>query len=121
MVVSFASPFTIRIHSTRISPMKPACTFCVLMCLFTTPPVAAELVVVGGDGGLDWAGGGGEIQATVIRGATSVESTNAPGGVIDFAAEGFAEEGFARIIASVNAFTFSTSDSASNESLPTAA
>ena len=70
--------------------MKPARTLYLLMCLFTTPPVAAELVVVGGDGGLDWAGGGGEIQATVIRGATSVESTNAPGGVIDFAAEGFA-------------------------------
>ena len=45
---------------------------------------AAEVIVVGSEG-LSWeGGGGGEIQAPVIRGANTVERTNAPGGVINF-------------------------------------
>jgi len=44
----------------------------------------AEVIVIG-SAGLTWeGGGGGEIQALVIRGATRVERTNAPGGVINF-------------------------------------
>ena len=44
----------------------------------------AEVIVVGSEG-LSWeGGGGGEIQALVIRGANAVERTNAPGGVINF-------------------------------------
>ncbi len=60
-----------------------------LLYLFAGQPVVAEVVIVGGEGGLDWAGGGGDIQATVIRTTTSVEDTNAPGGVIEFSAIGF--------------------------------
>ena len=60
-----------------------------LLCLLAGRPASAEVVIVGGADGLDWASGGGDIQATVIRSATSVENTNAPGGVIDFDAEGF--------------------------------
>ena len=52
-------------------------------------PISAEVIVVGSENGLDWAGGGGEIQATVIRSATSVENTNAPGGVIEFSTADF--------------------------------
>ena len=69
--------------------MKRASVYALLLCLLGGRPVAAEVVIVGGEGGLDWVSGGGEIQATVIRSATSVENTNAPGGVIDFNAEGF--------------------------------
>ena len=74
---------------SRLSPIKRACAFVVTLCLLAGRPAGAELVVVGGEDGLDWADGGGEIQATVIRSATSVENTNAPGGVIDFSTEGF--------------------------------
>lgn len=76
-------------YPNRISPMKRARAFALALCLLATQPTVAEVVVVGGGGGLDWADGGGEIQATVIRSATSVENTNAPGGVIDFGTEGF--------------------------------
>ena len=48
----------------------------------------AEVIVVGGDQGRSWAGGGGTIPAVVIRTAQSVEQTNALGGVIDFNPEG---------------------------------
>ncbi|MDE2814579.1 MAG: hypothetical protein OXM01_16245, partial [Gemmatimonadota bacterium] len=53
-------------------------------------PAVADTIVVGASG-LSWRDGGGEIQAKVIRSAQSVENTNAPGGVIDFAAAGFAD------------------------------
>ena len=69
--------------------MKRASVYALLLCLLGGWSAAAEVVIVGGEGGLDWVSGGGEIQATVIRSATSVENTNAPGGVIDFNAEGF--------------------------------
>ncbi|MEE3234299.1 MAG: FlgD immunoglobulin-like domain containing protein [Candidatus Latescibacterota bacterium] len=44
----------------------------------------AEVVVVGGQDGLSWQSGGGAIPATIILSGSSVEKTNAPGGVIDF-------------------------------------
>ena len=44
----------------------------------------AEVVVVGGQDGLSWQSGGGTIPATIILSGSSVEKTNAPGGVIDF-------------------------------------
>ena len=50
-----------------------------------TSQCTAEVVVVGGSRGLGWESGGGSIPATVIRTARTVERTNAPGGVIDFA------------------------------------
>ena len=53
-------------------------------------PAAADTIVVGASG-LGWRSGGGEIQAKVIRSAQSVENTNAPGGVIDFAPANFAD------------------------------
>jgi len=52
--------------------------------------LAGRCSVVGASG-LSWRDGGGEIQAKVIRSAQSVENTNAPGGVIDFAAANFAD------------------------------
>jgi hypothetical protein len=45
---------------------------------------AGEVIVIGGDGGANWESGGGDIPATVIRNINTVETTNAPGGVIDF-------------------------------------
>ena len=45
---------------------------------------AGEVIVIGGDGGANWKNGGGDIPATVIRNINTVETTNAPGGVIDF-------------------------------------
>lgn len=54
------------------------------------PPVAADVIIVGGEIGRDWQSGGGEILAQVIRSDQSIESTNAPGGVIAFSPEGFA-------------------------------
>ena len=68
---------------------------CPLLCAFLITafsglPAAADTIVVGAHG-LDWRSGGGEIQAKVIRTAQSVESTNAPGGVIDFAPANFAD------------------------------
>ena len=58
--------------------------------VFSVLPVAAETIVVGAHG-LGWRGGGGAIQAKVIRSTQSVENTNAPGGVIDFAPTNFAD------------------------------
>ena len=46
-----------------------------------------QVIIIGGQGA-SWESGGGDIPATVIRTATKVEQTNAPGGVIDFAVEG---------------------------------
>lgn len=50
-------------------------------------PVAAELEVVqlGGEGGLAWESGGGAIPALVILDPATVDQSNTPGGVIDFA------------------------------------
>ena len=48
----------------------------------------AEVVVIGGAEGLSWKSGGGDLPAVVIRSATAIEKTNAPGGVIDFEPEG---------------------------------
>ena len=48
----------------------------------------AEVVVIGGAEGLSWESGGGDLPAVVIRSATAIEKTNAPGGVIDFEPEG---------------------------------
>ena len=59
--------------------------FIVVFIASTFAAVGAESIVIGSASGLGWQSGGGEIQAKVIRTAQSVESTNAPGGVIDFA------------------------------------
>lgn len=50
-------------------------------------PVDAELEVVqlGGEGGLSWESGGGVIPALVILDPATVDQSNTPGGVIDFA------------------------------------
>ena len=70
--------------------MKNPLLCAVFIAAFSVLPVAADTIVVGASG-LSWRDGGGEIQAKVIRSAQSVENTNAPGGVIDFAAAGFAD------------------------------
>ncbi len=44
-----------------------------------------EIIQLGGEGGLSWSSGGGQLPATVILDAANVDQTNAPGGVIDFA------------------------------------
>ena len=65
--------------------------FCaVFIAAVSVLPAVADTIVVGASG-LSWRDGGGEIQAKVIRSAQSVENTNAPGGVIDFAAAGFVD------------------------------
>lgn len=59
-----------------------------LSALMLISPVAAlaltEVIVVGGDDGVPWESGGGDIPATLILSTKSVEHTNAPGGVVDF-------------------------------------
>ena len=52
-----------------------------------TAPVDAELEVVqlGGEGGLAWESGGGAIPALVILDPATVDQSNTPGGVVDFA------------------------------------
>jgi len=65
-------------------------SFCIsFIWVFCGTPVAAEVIIVGGESGRDWQSGGGEIAAQVIRGDQSIESTNSPGGVIAFSPEGF--------------------------------
>ncbi len=61
--------------------------FSALGALSAQTPVGAQMEVVqlGGEGGLSWASGGGEIPALVILDAATVDQSNAPGGVIDFA------------------------------------
>ncbi len=61
---------------------------CLAALLLFVLPGGAEIIVVGGDG-RRWDGGGGDIPATVIRTARTVERTNAPGGVIDYQPEGY--------------------------------
>ena len=56
--------------------------------LFFAVSAVAEVVIIGGEEGLIWESGGGDLPAVVIRSATAIEKTNAPGGVIDFAPEG---------------------------------
>ncbi len=51
---------------------------------FCSKWAAAEVIVIGGAEGLSWESGGGDLPAAIIRNATTVENTNAPGGVIDF-------------------------------------
>ena len=63
---------------------------CAVFIAVSVLSAAADTIVVGASG-LSWRDGGGEIQAKVIRSAQSVENTNAPGGVIDFAAANFAD------------------------------
>ena len=70
--------------------MKNPLLCAVFISAVSVLPAAADTIVVGASG-LNWRDGGGEIQAKVIRSAQSVENTNAPGGVIDFAAAGFAD------------------------------
>jgi hypothetical protein len=47
-------------------------------------PIEADVIIIGGTEGRSWESGGGDLPAVVIRNANTVESTNAPGGVIDF-------------------------------------
>lgn len=70
--------------------MKYPLLCAVFIAALSVLPAAADTIVVGASG-LSWRDGGGEIQAKVIRSAQSVENTNAPGGVIDFAAANFAD------------------------------
>ena len=70
--------------------MKNPLLCVVFIAAFSVLPAAADTIVVGASG-LGWRSGGGEIQAKVIRSAQSVENTNAPGGVIDFAPANFAD------------------------------
>ena len=61
----------------------------VLLAAFAAGKSAvAEVVIIGGAEGLSWESGGGGLPAVVIRSATAIEKTNAPGGVIDFEPEG---------------------------------
>ena len=60
---------------------------CASAVLALTTAASAEVIILGGPGS-PWEEGGGGIQAQVIRGE-SVESTNTPGGVIDFSVEGY--------------------------------
>ena len=58
----------------------------ILFSAFLTPVGAQmEVVQLGGENGLSWESGGGEIPALVILDAATVDQSNAPGGVIDFA------------------------------------
>ena len=59
-----------------------------LAALAAGKSAVAEVVVIGGAAGLSWESGGGDLPAVVIRSATAIEKTNAPGGVIDFEPEG---------------------------------
>ncbi len=59
-----------------------------LAALAAGKSAVAEVVVIGGAEGLSWESGGGDLPAVVIRSATAIEKTNAPGGVIDFEPEG---------------------------------
>jgi len=74
--------------------MKKIDRSCILLgclafvALFGSGPSIAEVTIIGGEQGLSWQSGGGDLPASVIRNATTVEQTNAPGGVIDFDAEG---------------------------------
>ena len=70
--------------------MKNPLLCAVFITAVSVLPATADTIVVGANG-LSWRDGGGEIQAKVIRSAQSVENTNAPGGVIDFAVAGFAD------------------------------
>ncbi len=66
--------------------MRPL-AYCASAVLALTTAASAEVIIMGGPGS-PWEEGGGGIQAQVIRGE-SVESTNTPGGVIDFSVEGY--------------------------------
>ena len=71
----------------RTNALRVLLLFSVLGGLSAQAPVGAQLEVVqlGGEGGLSWESGGGEIPATVILDPATVDKSNAPGGVIDFA------------------------------------
>ena len=58
-----------------------------LLSVLGGTPVGAQVEVVqlGGEDGLSWERGGGEIPALVILDPATVDQSNAPGGVIDFA------------------------------------
>lgn len=45
-------------------------------------------IVMGGEDGLEWAGGGGAIAALIQTGPTEVEASNTPGNVLEFDAAG---------------------------------
>ena len=59
-----------------------------LAALAAGKSAVAEVVIIGSAEGLSWESGGGGLPAVVIRSATAIEKTNAPGGVIDFEPEG---------------------------------
>lgn len=56
--------------------------------LLLSAPVTAQTIIVGGEDGLSWETGAGDVDAVAIRSSSRVEVTNAPGGVIDFDPEG---------------------------------
>jgi hypothetical protein len=59
-----------------------------VVVLLLSAPVTAQIIVVGGEDGLSWETGAGDVDAVAIRSSSRVEVTNAPGGVIDFDPEG---------------------------------
>lgn len=61
----------------------------VLICL-AAQDLGAErrTIVMGGEDGLEWAGGGGAIAALIQTGPTEVEASNTPGNVLEFDAAG---------------------------------
>lgn len=73
------------IHFHRPTALRALILFAALGAL--SAPVDAELEVVqlGGEGGLSWESGGGAIPALVILDPATVDQSNTPGGVIDFA------------------------------------
>lgn len=56
-----------------------------MLCLLAQDTAAERRsLVMGGENGLEWSGGGGTIRAVVPKGSGEVETGNAPGNVIEF-------------------------------------
>ena len=61
-----------------------------VLIFLTVQNLGAErrTIVMGGEDGLEWAGGGGAIAALIQTGPTEVEASNTPGNVLEFDAAG---------------------------------
>ena len=79
-------PAILQSEAGRKERRRIALRVLILFSAFLTPVGAQmEVVQLGGEGGLSWESGGGEIPALVILDAATVDQSNSPGGVIDFA------------------------------------
>ena len=79
-------PTILQSEAGRKERRRIALRVLILFSAFLTPIGAQmEVVQLGGEGGLSWESGGGEIPALVILDAATVDQSNSPGGVIDFA------------------------------------